>query len=297
MGKLSRRQSVPHRSSQYKRYLSALILIRRSPDTPGADIHGTQTLSISSATTGFSRSVILETRRHIFGGTRIESKRIHSRQMRIRKLLSTTTNTQNRRVLTLANPTQGAYYASMPTTNDGANASYNGLLTSLQHRLRNNFSLRANYTWSYCISESDFNIELTGPTYMNPDDLAQDRGNCNLDTRHVFNGTVIATSRYNGSRSLRLLLSGWRIASLLRISSGASINVTTGTDNSLTGANLDRPNLINPTIAYKSGVQCICGEHFRNVRQPSKKCLQRPRVLRPRCLCQSNIRATRNLES
>jgi hypothetical protein len=60
---------------------------------------------------------------------------------------STTTNTQIRRVLTLANPEQGAYYASMPTTNDGANASYNGLLTSLQHRLSNNFSLRVNDTW------------------------------------------------------------------------------------------------------------------------------------------------------
>jgi len=167
---------------------------------------------------------------------------------------STTTNTQSRRVLTLANPVQGAYYASMPTTNDGANASYNGLLTSLQHRLSNNFFLRINYTWSHCISELDFNIELTGPTYMKPADLAQDRGNCNQDTRYVFNGTVIATSHYSGGRSLHLLLSGWRIAPLLRISPGASINVTTGTDNSLTGIGLDRPNLINSTIAYKSGV-------------------------------------------
>lgn len=166
---------------------------------------------------------------------------------------STTTNTQSRRVLTLANPTQGAYYASMPTPNDGANASYNGLLTSLTHRFSHNFSVRLNYTWSHCISESDFNIELTGPTYMNPNNLAEDRGNCNHDTRHVFNGVVIATSSYNGSRLMHQLLSGWRIAPLLRATSGASINVTTGVDNSLTGVGLDRPNLINPAIIYKSG--------------------------------------------
>jgi len=166
---------------------------------------------------------------------------------------STTTNTQSRRILTLANAAQGAYYASMPITNDGANASYNALLTSLQHRFDHNFSVRLNYTWSHCISESDFNIELTGPTYMNPDNLAQDRGNCSQDTRHVFNGSVIATSWYNGRRSLHLLLAGWRIAPLARISSGAPINVTTGTDNSLTGVGLDRPNLLDVNHIYKTG--------------------------------------------
>src|SRR6185312_3410272 len=109
------------------------------------------------------------------------------------------------------------YYASMPTPNDGANANYNGLLTSLTHRFSHNFSVRLNYTWSHCISESDFNIELTGPTYMNPNNLAEDRGNCNHDTRHVFNGVVIATSSYHGSRTMHLLLSGWRIAPLVRV--------------------------------------------------------------------------------
>ncbi|HEY2040293.1 MAG TPA: carboxypeptidase regulatory-like domain-containing protein, partial [Edaphobacter sp.] len=166
---------------------------------------------------------------------------------------STTTNTQSRRVLTKANPVWGAYYGSMPITNDGANASYNALLASLQHRYSNNFSVRLNYTWSHCMSESDFNIELTGPTYMNPDNLRQDRGNCNQDTRHVFNGSLIATSWYNGGRVMHLLLAGWKIAPLLRISSGTAINVSTGTDNSLTGVGLDRPNLLDATQVYKVG--------------------------------------------
>jgi hypothetical protein len=166
---------------------------------------------------------------------------------------STTTNMQSRRVLTLANSAQGAYYASMPTTNDGSNASYNGMLTPLQHRFSHSFSVRLNYAWSHCISESDFNIELTGPTYMNPNHLAQDRGNCGHDTRHIFNGSVIATSWYNGRRALHLLLAGWRIAPLVRITSGASINVTTGVDNSLTGVGLDRPNVVDMTKIYRPG--------------------------------------------
>ncbi|GGA65080.1 hypothetical protein GCM10011507_15850 [Edaphobacter acidisoli] len=164
---------------------------------------------------------------------------------------STTTNTQSRRVLTLANPVQGAYYGSMPTTNDEANASYNGLLASLNHRYSHNFSLRLNYTWSHCISESDFNIELTGPTYMNPNNLAEDRGNCNQDVRHVFNGSVIATSTYGGNHLLHLLLADWKVAPLARITSGGSINVTSGVDNSLTGVGLDRPNMANPLIVYE----------------------------------------------
>jgi len=39
----------------------------------------------------------------------------------------------------------------------------------------------------------------------------------------------------------------------VRITSGASINVTTGVDNSLTGVGLDRPNVVDMTKIYKSG--------------------------------------------
>lgn len=88
---------------------------------------------------------------------------------------------------------------------------------------------------------------------MNPDNLTQDRGDCNHDTRHVFNGTVIATSRFNGSRLWRFLLSDWKIAPLVRIMSGSSLNVQSGVDNSLTGVGLDRPNLIDTNSVYKHG--------------------------------------------
>jgi len=69
---------------------------------------------------------------------------------------STTSNTNQRRVLYLANPTLGKAYASINTMDDGAVAHYNGALMSVQHRFANNFTFLANYTLSNCISDADF---------------------------------------------------------------------------------------------------------------------------------------------
>ena len=59
---------------------------------------------------------------------------------------SSLNNTAARRVLTLQNPVQGTYISNITALDDGATASYNGLLVSLQHRLSNNFTVLANYT-------------------------------------------------------------------------------------------------------------------------------------------------------
>jgi len=79
--------------------------------------------------------------------------------------------------------------------------------------------------------------------------------------RHLLNGSVIATSSYHGGRAMSFLLSGWKVAPLLRIMSGSSINVTTGVDNSLTGVNLDRPNLVDATQVYKNGYHFSDPQH------------------------------------
>ncbi len=67
------------------------------------------------------------------------------------KPCSSTGNTQTRRVLSLANPAVGQYYSQMTVAYDGANANYNGLLTSIEHRFAHNYTLLANYTWSKCL--------------------------------------------------------------------------------------------------------------------------------------------------
>ncbi|HLH03062.1 MAG TPA: carboxypeptidase regulatory-like domain-containing protein [Bryobacteraceae bacterium] len=154
-----------------------------------------------------------------------------------------TANTNQRRVLNLLNPAQGQYYGGLDILDDGANANYNALLVSVQRRLANGVTFLSNYTWSHCISEADFGGDITGPGFMNPYNLAEDRGDCNFDIRHIFNTSIVATSSFGNHGIWSALLSNWQIAPLVRALSGVPLNVTTGVDASLTGINLDRPNL------------------------------------------------------
>ncbi len=85
---------------------------------------------------------------------------------------------------------------------------------------------------------------------MNPANRRQDRGDCNFDIRHIFNSSIVATSPVKGNSIWAHLLGNWQIAPLVRMLSGTPLNVLTGTDASLTGVNLDRPNLIGGKDPY-----------------------------------------------
>ena len=161
-------------------------------------------------------------------------------------LCSTTSNTNFRRRLYLANPTLGAAYASINTMDDGAVAHYNGLLVSMQHRFAHNFTANVNYTDSYCISDSDFGAALAASNNSQPFNRHADWGPCAFDTRHNFNASLVATSAVSHSNLwVKRLLSDWQVAPLVHASSGQPLNVITGKDNSLTSinsSNNDRPN-------------------------------------------------------
>ena len=50
---------------------------------------------------------------------------------------STVANTQQRRTLTLLNPSQGPFYSNITLADDGVTTSYNALRVSAQHRFSN----------------------------------------------------------------------------------------------------------------------------------------------------------------
>ncbi|HEV3202313.1 MAG TPA: carboxypeptidase regulatory-like domain-containing protein [Bryobacteraceae bacterium] len=171
-------------------------------------------------------------------------------------LCSTTSNANFRRVLYLANPTLGAGYASVNTSDDGAVAHYNGVLVSLQHRFGHNYTFNANYTDSYCISDTDFGAALATPANSQPFNRHADWGPCVFDTRHNFNLSLVATSALKGGNQwMNRLLSDWQVAPLLHASSGQPLNIIVGKDNSLNLLNNDRP---NQTLADYSATNKIC---------------------------------------
>ena len=81
---------------------------------------------------------------------------------------ASTSNTSQRRLTYLVNPSQGQYYGDIQQTDDGANAEYQGLLLKVDHRLASHFTLLSTFNWSHCISDYDFGGELAGTIYQNP---------------------------------------------------------------------------------------------------------------------------------
>jgi hypothetical protein len=63
---------------------------------------------------------------------------------------STTANTNNRRIATLVNPTEGRKFSNVGLWDDGGTRSYNAFLINTEKRLSEGFSFTANYTWSHC---------------------------------------------------------------------------------------------------------------------------------------------------
>jgi Carboxypeptidase regulatory-like domain len=147
---------------------------------------------------------------------------------------ATTGTTNQRRVLFLQDPVMGQFYGTIGQLDDTGQAHYNGMLLSLQRRLKGNFSVLSNYTLSKCKSDPA-TTELTGPTVVDPNNPDLDYSYCDSDRRHVVNVSVVARTPQFSNDTMRVLFSDWQIAPLVRWQSGNWTSVTTGVDNALTG--------------------------------------------------------------
>jgi len=154
---------------------------------------------------------------------------------------STVSNENSRRLLALENPTQGSYFSNIETVGDSGTRSYNALVLSAQRRATRGFTVLANYTWSHC-------IDFGGSTNTNvtqawdPNRLAHDRGNCELDRRHNFNLSTVYQAPEFSNRVARLLVSGWQVSGVVSILSGPWLTVLSSLDNALTGTTDQFPN-------------------------------------------------------
>ena len=168
---------------------------------------------------------------------------------------STTANQASRFYLTQQNPAQGNAYlgggGGSVLVNYNAMANYNGLITTVQHRLSSTFSLLTNYTWSKCLNIYDAQGDYAGTGVEIPSNPRLDYGPCGSDYRHVGNVVLITKSNFHFNNSMaRAVVNNWEFAPLLHIMSGAPFNVTAGQDNSFTNIGNDRPNLIPGVPVY-----------------------------------------------
>lgn len=132
----------------------------------------------------------------------------------------------------------------MTFADDGISANYNGLLTSLEHRFANNYTLVVNYTWSKCLGIAPVTSLGTGVN-QDPNNVRGDYGPCTYDSPHLFNASVVYISHMPHAGLFGHVVNNWNIAPLVRHQSGLPVNPVTGKDNSLTGVGNDRPNLIS----------------------------------------------------
>ncbi len=169
---------------------------------------------------------------------------------------SSLSNTAARRLLTLQNPTEGAYISNITALDDGATASYEALLLSLQHRLSKNFTILANYTWSHCIADPV--TTLLGGSYTDPYDRRFDRGDCGgIDIRHLLNISGVIQSPKFSNRTVEAIAGNWQLSPIIGWHTGNSYTVSTGVDNALNNITGQRPNLLtaNPNCAVQ-GPNC-----------------------------------------
>ncbi|HVU45633.1 MAG TPA: carboxypeptidase-like regulatory domain-containing protein [Terracidiphilus sp.] len=168
---------------------------------------------------------------------------------------STTGNQTSRFLLTTKNPNQGNQFkgggGGSVLVADTSNASYNGLVATIQHRLSSTFSLLGNWTWAKCLNIDDASGDYAGTSVENINNPGADYGPCGSDYRHIENASLVARSNFHGmNRLLGLVVNNWEFAPLMHISSGGPVNVTSGQDNSLTDVGNDRPNLVSGANAY-----------------------------------------------
>jgi carboxypeptidase family protein len=166
---------------------------------------------------------------------------------------ATTANTNQRRLLYLANPTEGQYYAQLIIDNQGGNATYNAWTTSLERRVNNRFSVSGNYTWSHCINDIDPQAFLD-QSYSNAFNRRFDHGSCSTDRRHILNMSgTLAAPRLSGV--LGVIASNWQIAPIFQKSSGVPLTVTSGRDIALIGSSSgQRVNIVGDPKLEKTSV-------------------------------------------
>ena len=173
---------------------------------------------------------------------------------------ATTATTNQRRVTSVLNPTEGRFYGSVTGVSPVGTSEYKGLLLSANHRSANGLSVSGNWTISTCESDIvNYEPSVAGIELTKPGDPAFDRGSCGVtDQKHVVNlSTVYQLPKSQGGGVLGLITSDWQVSGILSARSGGHFSSTTGVDNALNGQGNQRPNQVSDNVYLKEGYRWL----------------------------------------
>nr|AAP58540.1 putative Oar protein [uncultured Acidobacteriota bacterium] len=125
-------------------------------------------------------------------------------------------------------------------------STYQALLLTFGRRSANGVQYDLNYTLGKGIDTAPLQgaiLSVQGDQpRSDPQNLGRDKGPNALDTRHVFNGSIVAMSHFNrGPAVLRAILSDNQVGVILQFNSGLPFTLTGNRDLNGDGNNADRP--------------------------------------------------------
>ncbi len=153
---------------------------------------------------------------------------------------ATTGNTNARR-------TYAPNYTSIGQLSSDGNSAYNSLQAQLQKRFSGGFTLSSSYTWAKAIDDRTYNAyaQLSQQAYQNPLNRRGERGRNDDDIRHRWASSFLYELPFlRGGEWYARLLGGWELGAIVIASTGNPFHVVTGRDNSLSGVNNDRPDVV-----------------------------------------------------
>lgn len=165
--------------------------------------------------------------------------------------LSTLANTNSRRVVNQSF-LPGTPFGAIGVGGSAGSSNYNSLQAQVRTNNWHGLSALASYTWSKSIDLSSFLITTgtIGGFGQNPFNTRADRAVSNFNRSQIFAGSIVydtpsVTKAFQIKNPIaKGIADNWEISSIISLGSGYPFTVTTGTDNSRTGQNQDRPNLV-----------------------------------------------------
>lgn len=172
---------------------------------------------------------------------------------------ATVSNTDQRRPLY---PT----FASLIVMNNAGWTHYNALQLTLEKKLDHGFSFVMNFTHSKATDNqsTDQQLSLTNPDPFNPD---FNNGIANEDVPNAFflSGVGHLPTPANSSHFVRAVTGGWILSGIFTWANGQPFSIASGQDNSRSGVNLDRADMVpgvDPYIPFQPTRQLEISQFF-----------------------------------